>query len=84
MQEQRRTTTRQHSLTATQQRPPMSQMSGEELHAWIHTTRAALHKKLKRERNETILTGGSLVAHIPRPMKPMSPTRIYWLILSRS
>jgi hypothetical protein len=26
-------------------------MSEEELHAWIHTTRAALHKKLARERN---------------------------------
>ena len=51
MQKQRRTTMKQHSSTATQQRPPASQMSGEELHAWIHSTRAALHKKLIRERN---------------------------------
>ena len=26
-------------------------MSEEELHTWIHTTRAARHKKLVRERN---------------------------------
>ena len=46
MPKQRRTTARQSI-----QRPPVSQMSEEELHAWIHTTRAALHKKLARERN---------------------------------
>jgi hypothetical protein len=51
MPKQRRTTTRQLSSQATLQRPPVSQMSEEELHAWIHTTRAALHKKLVRERN---------------------------------
>jgi hypothetical protein len=54
MPKQRRTTatqSTQHSSPATLQRPPVSQMSEEELHAWIHTTRAALHKKMARERN---------------------------------
>ena len=32
------------------QRPPISEMSSEELAAWIRTTRAALQKKLARER----------------------------------
>ena len=31
------------------QRPPINEMS-DELAAWIHTTRAALHKKKARER----------------------------------
>jgi hypothetical protein len=46
MPKHRRNTTRQ-SIP----RPPVSQMSEAELHAWIHATRAALHKKLARERN---------------------------------
>jgi hypothetical protein len=49
MPKQRITTARQ-SIQRTR-RPPVSQMSEEELHSWIHTTRAALHKKLARERN---------------------------------
>ena len=32
------------------QRPPINEMSDDELAAWIHTTRAALHKKKARER----------------------------------
>lgn len=51
MSKQRRTTARQHSSPVMQQRPPVGQMSEEGLRAWIHTTRAALHKKLARERN---------------------------------
>lgn len=53
MPKQRRTTATQsthHSSSATLQRPPVSQMSEEELLIWIHTTRAALHKKMARER----------------------------------
>jgi hypothetical protein len=48
MQKQRRTTASKSIQRI--RRPPVSQMSEEELHAWIHTTRAALHKKLARER----------------------------------
>jgi hypothetical protein len=51
MPKQRKTTSRQRPSPATQQRLPVSQMSEEELHAWIRTTRAALHKKLARELN---------------------------------
>jgi hypothetical protein len=51
MPKQRKTTSRQRPSPATKQRPPVSLMSEEELHDWIHTTRAALHKKLARERN---------------------------------
>ena len=32
------------------QRPPINEMSYDELAAWIRTTRAALHKKKARER----------------------------------
>jgi hypothetical protein len=32
------------------QRPPINEMSYDELAAWIHTTRAALHTKKARER----------------------------------
>jgi hypothetical protein len=46
---QRRTTAKQGIQRI--QRPPVSQMSEEELHTWIHTTRAALHQKLARERS---------------------------------
>ncbi len=53
MPKQRRTTatqSTQHSSSTSLLRLPVSQMSEEELHAWIHTTRAALHKKMARER----------------------------------
>lgn len=35
---------------ATPKRPPIHQMTDEELRTWIRTTRAALQKKLARER----------------------------------
>ena len=53
MPKQRRATatqSTQHSAPTSLQRLPVSQMSEEELHAWIHTRRAALHKKMARER----------------------------------
>lgn len=46
MPKQRRTTSKQ-SIP----RQPVGQMSEEELRAWILTTRAALYKKMARERN---------------------------------
>jgi hypothetical protein len=44
---------KQRRITARQsiRRSPVSQMSEEELHTWIHTTRDALHMKLAREQN---------------------------------
>ena len=41
---------RQQARAAAPKRPPMHQMSGDELQSWIRTTRAALQKKLARER----------------------------------
>jgi hypothetical protein len=35
---------------ATPKRPPIHQMSGDELQTWIRMTRVALQKKLARER----------------------------------
>jgi hypothetical protein len=40
----------QHATTTTPKRLPVSRMTDEELHDWIRTTRAALHKKLACER----------------------------------
>ena len=38
--------------TATKlQRPPINEMTGEQLTAWIRATRAALQQKMQRERN---------------------------------
>jgi hypothetical protein len=41
---------RQQTTAATSKRPPIHQMTDEELRTWIRTTRAALQKKLARER----------------------------------
>ena len=41
---------RQQARAATPKRSPIHQMSGDELQTWIRTTRAALQKKLARER----------------------------------
>ena len=41
---------RQQATAATPKRPPIHQMTDEELRTWIRTTRAALQKKLARER----------------------------------
>ena len=46
----RRTPQRQQATAATPKRPPIHQMSLDELQTWIRTTRAALQKKLARER----------------------------------
>ena len=46
----RQTHQRQQARAATPKRPPIHQMSGDELQTWIRTTRAALQKKLARER----------------------------------
>ncbi len=41
---------RQQARAVTPKRPPMHQMTDEEVRTWIRTTRAALQKKLARER----------------------------------
>ncbi len=46
----RQTHQRQQATAATPKRPPIHQMTDEELRTWIRTTRAALQKKLARER----------------------------------
>jgi hypothetical protein len=46
----RQTQQRQQARAATPKRPPIHQMTDEELRTWIRTTRAALQKKLARER----------------------------------
>jgi hypothetical protein len=46
----RQTQQRQQARAATPKRPPIHQMSGDELQAWIRMTRVALQKKLARER----------------------------------
>ena len=45
-----RQTQQRQRQQATPKRPPIHQMSGDELQTWIRTTRAALQKKLARER----------------------------------
>lgn len=37
--------------TPTLGRPPINEMSGEQLTAWIRATRTALQQKMQRERN---------------------------------
>ena len=46
----RQTHQRQQARAATPKRPAIHQMSLDELQTWIRTTRAALQKKLARER----------------------------------
>jgi hypothetical protein len=46
----RQTHQRQQARAATPKRTPLHQMSLDELRTWIRTTRAALQKKLARER----------------------------------
>ena len=46
----RQTQQRQQVRAATPKRPPLHQMAPDELQTWIRTTRAALQKKLARER----------------------------------
>jgi hypothetical protein len=46
----RQTQQRQQARAATPKRPLIHQMTDEELRTWIRTTRAALQKKLARER----------------------------------
>jgi hypothetical protein len=46
----RQTHQRQQATAAPPKRPAINQMTDEELRTWIRTTRAALQKKLARER----------------------------------
>ena len=46
----RQTQQRQQARAAPPKRPAINQMTDEELRTWIRTTRAALQKKLARER----------------------------------
>jgi len=87
MPKQRRTTatqSTQHSSPTSLQRPPVSQMSEEELHAWIHTTRTALHKKMARER-KYLDRRARQSTHTPtdEAYEDERTTRGYWPISSR-